>query len=352
MKKRTKVTFIGIAVIVVVIAILLYNKSRMEAMANSEMMTAIPVTVAKVSRQAVSDERALVGTVGANNDVPVIAETQGKVTAVFAEVGQYKSAGSVLVQVDDELKKASFASSEVNYEKLKRDLQRFGELRKDSAVTEQQLEGARLAFKAAEAQYIVARREYNDTRIVTPISGTVTSRPVNVGAYVQRGTQVANVVDLSKLKVKVNVDENEVFALKVGGPVDVTTDVYPGVVFRGKVLTISSKADDAHTYPVEVVLVNSKEHPLKAGMFARVSFHDGAERNAVVIPRIALLGSVKNPTVFVVKNAKAFLRNLTLGPEVGNYLTVLRGLQEGETIIVAGQNNVKDSSAVSVTSQQ
>ena len=351
MNKRMKILVAGAAVIALIIAILLYNKSRMEARANNDLTTSIPVTVTKISRLAVSDDRPLVGIISANNDVPVIAETQGKIVGVFAEVGQYKQAGSVLVQVDDEMKHASFASAEVNYEKANKDLQRFENLRKDSAVSDQQLETARLSFKAAEAQYIVARREYQDTKITTPISGIVTSRAVDVGAYVQRGTQIANVVDLSRLKVKVSVAENEVFTLRVGDPADVTTEVYPGVMFRGKIQTISSKGDDAHTYPVEVTLPNTREHPLKVGMFGRVSFHRASQGDAVVIPRIALIGSVKNPTVFVVENSRAFVRSLTLGPEVGNYLTVLKGLREGETVILTGQNNVRDSSTVSIMNQ-
>lgn len=352
MNRKVHIILIGVLFIAAIVAILLYNKSRMEAEARSDLTTALPVTVVKVSRQVVNDDRSLVGNITANNDVTVIAEAQGKITGVFAEVGQYKTAGSVLVQVDDEMKLASFASAEVNYEKAKKDLQRFDNLMKDSAVSDQQMDNARLVFKAAEAQYIVARREYRDTKITTPISGVVTSRAVDIGAYVQRGTPIANVVDLSRLKVKVSVAENEVFTLKVGDQVDVTTDVYPGVEFHGKIQTISSKADDTHTYPVEVMLPNTKEHPLKGGMFGRVSFRTLGHGEALVVPRVALIGSVKNPMVFVVENTKAVLRNLTLGPEIGNYLTVLNGLREGEFLIVTGQNNLKDGSTVLVVNQE
>jgi RND family efflux transporter MFP subunit len=352
MKKRLNIIVIGILAVALIIAVLLYNKSRMEARAKNDIVTSIPVTVTKVARQRVDDDRSIVGIISANNDVQVISETQGRIVTVSTEVGQYKSAGAVLVQVDDEMKQAAFATAEVNYEKSKKDLQRYENLQKDSAVSDQQLENARMAFKAAEAQYVVARREYRDTKITTPIAGIVTSRPVDVGAYVQRGTLIANVVDLSRLKVKVSVAENEVFTLRTGDLAGVSTDVYPGVLFQGKIQTISSKADDAHTYAVEVLLPNNKNHPLKVGMFGRVSFQKLGREEMVVIPRISLVGSVKSPRVFVVRDSKAFLRDLILGPEIGNYLTVLGGVQEGETIIVTGQNNVKDSSMVSVTNQE
>ena len=257
-------------------------------------------------------------------------------------------AGATLVRVDDELKKASFASAEVNYEKTKRDLGRFENLAKQEAATDQQVETARLACKAAEAQYILARREYHDTKITTPIAGMVTSRPVDVGTYVQKGMPVANVVDISKLKVRLSVAERDVFRLKVGDKVEIATDVYPGVTFEGRVKTISAKADEAHTYPVEVTLNNPKEHPLKSGMFGRVTFPsiDGSE--GLMIPRDALTGSLKKPQVFLIDGSIARLRDIVVGSEVGGRLMVLRGLNDGETIVVNGQNNLKDGMAVTI----
>ncbi len=350
--KRKKAVLVTLAAIVGIIAVLIYNKSRMAAESKTDVMTSIPVSITTVSRQQISNDRSLVGTIVANNDVAIMSETQGKVTAIMAEVGQYKPAGSPLVQIDDELKKANYESAETNYEKAKKDLERFESLNKESAATDQQVEAARLGAKAAEAQYIVARRQLHDTKIVTPISGIVTARLVDVGTYVQNGQAVANVVDISKLKVKLNVAEKDAFGLKVGDPVDITTDVYPGVTFVGRIFTISSKADDAHTYPVEVTLGNNKEHPLKAGMFGRASFRSTGHGNELTIPREALVGSMKNAQVFVINGPLARLRDVVVGSEIGTRLVVLDGLKETETVVVNGQNNLKDSSLVTIIQKE
>ncbi len=352
MSSKLKVAGAGIGILIIVTGVLLYNKSRMAARATTDVLTNVPVSVITVTKTPIRERHAFVGVVAANNDVSIVSETQGRITGVFAEVGQFKREGSVLVQVDDELKKAAYATAEVNYEKAKKDLARFESLRKDSAVTDQQLEGARLAFKSAEAQYIVARREYNDTKITTPISGIVTARSVDVGTYIQRGTPVANVVDVSKMKVKISVPEVDAFRLKAGDPVEVTSDVYPEAVFRGVVHTVSAKGDDAHTYPVEVTLPNSKEHPLKAGMFSRVEFVSLNRAEAIVIPREALVGSARKAQVYVVRNAKAVLKSITLGPATGDSLTVLSGLVEGDTVVIGGQTIISDGSVVTITQQQ
>lgn len=331
-----------------IIAILMYNKSKIAMETRSDPITSYAVAVSQVRRGPVNPMTSLVGTVTANHDVAIAAEASGKVTGVFAEVGDYKKKGDVLIQLDDELKHAAFTSAEVNYDKAKKDFERFDALARDHSVTDQQFETARLAFKTAEAQYITAKRQYNDTRITTPISGIVTARQVDLGSWVANNAIVANVVDLSILKIKVNIAEADVFRLHHGDPVDVSTDVYPGVTLPARVSTISAKADEAHTYPVEVLLNNNDRYPLKAGMFARIVFRVTGRDTATMIPRMALVGSVKQAQVYVVGNGIARLRPVVLGGELGTDLQVLAGVAPGETVVVNGQVNLKDSTAVTI----
>ena len=346
--KRMKLISGVMIVLALTIAVLLNNKSKMQARSKPDEVHFLPVTVTPVAKEKLSESVSLIGTITANNDVAIVSETQGKVTKVYANIGDYVEAESTIVQVDDELKQAAFATAEVNYEKAKKDLERFESLIKENSISDTQLEGARLGFKSAEAQYIVARRQYSDTKIKTPISGIVSARPVDLGTMIQNNNTIANVVDISRLKVRLNVSEQDAFRIKVGDLVDVTTNVYPGVSFEGKVSTISSKADDAHTYPIEVVLANNSQHPLKAGMFGRVSLISVKDHESVTIPRQALVGSTKKPQVYVVDNGIARLRDIVIGAQVGTNLEVLTGVRESETIVISGQNNLKDSVVVTV----
>jgi len=260
------------------------------------------------------------GTIAANNDVTIISETQGRVVKVSAQVGDFKAAGSVLVEVDSELKEANYKTAQMSYEKAKKDLERFESLYKDNSISESQIEQARWSFQNAEAMYIVAKRQLKDTKITTPISGIVTARYVDVGSTVMgapQSTVIGNVVDISKLKVKINVAEKDVFKLNVGDNVEVTTDIYPDAIFEGRIATISSKGDDAHTYPVEVRIDNSTKHPLKAGMFGRVNFTSKSVQENIIIPREAIVGSVKDAKVYVVEKDVAKLRAVKVGSEFG-----------------------------------
>lgn len=346
--KKLKVIGFALLALAVVVATLLNNKANIAARAKSDRMTSVPVRVATVDNAVLDAELSLVGTIVGDKDVAVIAETIGRVTAVYVEVGDVVAKGAPLVQVDDEVLRANFLAAEVNYEKAKKDLERFQALNTEKTISDTQLEQARLAYQAAEAQYTIARRHLDDTRIKSPIAGVVTARNVDVGTMVLDKMNVANVVDLGQLKLKVNVPEKETFQLKIGDAATVTTDVYPGVTFTGKIKTISDKADEAHTYPVEVRLSNSSSHPLKSGMFGRVAFQTSSAGETPLIPREGLIGSVKNPQVYVIDDGKAYLRDVIVGAEAGRNVQILSGLKGGETIVTSGHNILVDSMAVAV----
>ena len=348
MNKKSKIVASAVLCLGIIVAVLLYNKSQMNARSKNDLQAAFAVTVSPVVRCETARVEPVIGTILANHDVAIVSETQGKVTAIYAEVGDTKHAGAPIIQVDDELKKAAFAAAEVSYEKARKDFERFESMSKENAVTDQQLESMRFAYKAAEAQYVTARRQYHDAQITTPISGVVTARVVDVGAMVQPGMVVANVVDLSLLKVKASVGENDAFKIHQGDSVNVTTDVYPGVMFSGVIHFIGAKADEAHTYPVEVRFPNSAVHQLRAGMFARVNFQNPVRSSALMIPRMALIGSVREPKVYVVENGTAKLRMVIVGSELGTNVEILTGLKEGENVVVNGQINLKDNAAVTI----
>ncbi len=308
----------------------------------------IPVQVSAAARQRIETRLARTGTVQADNDVVVVSETSGRVLKVFADTGDRRAAGAVLVKVDDEMRLAAYETAGVAYEKAKRDLARYEALAAQKSATDAELEGARLASKAAEAQYVVARRQYQDTEIKAPIGGVITARHVNVGSTVAPGTSVVEMVDISRLKTTLDIGERDVFALKVGDAVSISLDAYPGRTFPGAIKAIGAKADAAHNFPVEVTMANPEGTPLRAGLFIRVLFSSLSGREALTIPREALIGSVRDPRVYVVEGATVRLRTLTLGDEAGALLEVREGLREGERVVVNGQNNLRDGAVVVV----
>ncbi|GAB1430201.1 efflux RND transporter periplasmic adaptor subunit [Ignavibacteria bacterium] len=332
------------------IAFTLYNNKAKSAdkIVAADRIDDIPVTVETVQEKQLTEKLSLVGVFLANSDVNIASEAQGRITAVYVQTGDFKPAGSVIATVDDELRQAAVLGAQANFDKTKADLDRFEALKREKTVTEAQYDGALLAFKLAKAQLMTAERQLRDAKITTLASGVVTSRMVDVGANVNVGTPIANIVDISTLKIKVNLAEKDVAKLKAGDKVEVSTEVYPGEIFTGVVRSISAKGDDSHTFPVEIIMQNNKVNPLRAGMFARVNFTNIAAEKSVVIPRSALTGSVRDAQVYVVNNGKAEIRNVQIGVEFENELEILRGVAGGETVVTNGQNNLRNGVKVIV----
>jgi RND family efflux transporter MFP subunit len=340
------------ALVALIVNTLLSNKQILDAKKKPVPIKPVAVSTVEVTERSFQENLLLIGTVIPNKDVMVVSETQGKATAVNFEVGDYKQVGSVLVKVDDELKKANFESAVATYEKAKKDLERFEELYKKNVGALTQLEQARHGLKMAETQMIIARRQLKDTDITSPISGVITSRLVETGSMVGLGAPVANIIDVSQLKVRVNVPENDVFKLRVGSQVKITAEVYPGVSYAGTVRYISDKGDEAHTYPVEVALINNPQYPLKAGMYARVEFLTVQAGTSLAIPRKAVVGSAKDPIVYVVNGSRVNQRKILTGKDADNWIQVLSGLERGEQVVTSGQINLQENSLITVVKEK
>lgn len=347
MNKKVVLLIVSLVVVLLIGFVLFNNKAEMERKANITPITSVPVSVVTATKQSIQNNLTQIGVIMAINDVNIISEVSGKIINVLAKEGSYIKAGSPIVKVDDTLLHAKFLATQTSYQKAQKDWERKQALYKDQLISDAELEMARQTFKAAEAQFIADQKQYQNTLVTSPISGVVTSRPVNIGTMLAPGSIVANVVDISMFKVKLNVGEETVFTLKAGDPVTVETDVYPGVKFAGRIDSVSVKGDESHTYPVWVLLPNNKQYPLKSGMFGRVTFRTSHEM-ALVIPRDALVGSIKNPQVFVVNENKAELRQIIIGPVVGTNIIVKQGLNEGDMIVFSGQDNLRDGVAVNI----
>ncbi len=335
-----------------IVFLLLRNKASMEAKASQPIVLIPTVTTQIADVQNISENLEVSGTIAAQNEVSVISETQGRIIAVYAKLGDRVGSGSALVKVDTVLKYSAYLVAKSSFDKAKRDLERLTQLRKENNASEAEVEGAELNVQNARAQFIAAERQLHDARITSPIAGTVVERPASMGMMLVPGAPVATIVDVSMVKLRANMPEQEVLKLRVGDKVSVKADIYPDVKFTGTVSFISIKGDVSHNYPIEVTLSNTNAHPLNVGMSAKLSRRTNEERQALMIPRLAIVGSVKAPSVYVVEteNGKtiAKLKSIVLGAERGTNIEVLSGLQRGERLVVSGQNNARSDGEVIV----
>jgi len=178
--------------------------------------------------------------------------------------------------------------------------------------------------------------------IMAPISGTVTRRHVSLGDYVQAGSPLFQVIDLSRVWVVFDAYESDLPWIKFGDMIDFSLQSVPGKAFSGKVTYIDPFIDATTRVAGVRVELTNREGMLKPEMFANgVLISRGTtELNEILIPKSAILWTGKRAVVYVKvpgRQEPSFLyREITLGPEAGSYYVVAEGLNAGEEIAING----------------
>lgn len=315
---------------------------------NSGISGVVSVQTYEVKPMEINESLNLVGTFSANSEVNIVAESQGILTSLNVEPGQIKGQGSVIAVIDNKLKQLAVRSAQVALAKQKRDLSRYENLVKGGGATQQQLDDARTSYENTLITLEQNKKQLADATVKSPISGVVIKKMIYKGSFANIGTTIASIVDISKLKLRLSVSESNVYKLKVGERAEITTDIYPGVTFDGKVSFVSVSGDDSHTYDVEIMVNNNRKSPLKAGTFANALIKEPSLGKRLYIPREALLGSSRDAKVYVAENGKAVLRDVVVNEANNKYLEVKSGLDEGDHIVTSGQINLESGKSIKI----
>ncbi|WP_299826520.1 efflux RND transporter periplasmic adaptor subunit [uncultured Pontibacter sp.] len=347
-----KVIYI-VVVLVVLAAIgfkLMSNKEDMAANAAVADIKsdAIPVAVTELKTEKLDKSFTAQGNFAPIQSLTLLSETTGQIKSVSKRKGDKVRAGEVLVQVESNTMAADLATAQTNAEKAKRDLERFENLAAGDAITQRQLEDARLAAKSTQAQLVAARQRLTKTRITAPISGEINEIYIEVGSYLNTGTKLYDIVNVDKLKLKVKASENEVLLINKGDKVTVKADAGAGQEYEGTVTAIAAQADPTLKFDVEVEVKNAGDNNLRAGMYGTAYFEVADQRDALLLPREAIVGSIQNPSVYVVKDGKATMRQVKVGTVTQDKVEILEGVQAGEQIVRSGQINLREGIKVTL----
>ncbi|MBX2971511.1 MAG: efflux RND transporter periplasmic adaptor subunit [Flavobacteriales bacterium] len=313
---------------------------------------AIPVNVIVAAIAPVEGGFSVPGTLEPYDHAKVMVQSQGKLASLHVDLGSRVAKGQVLGSLDVAQKQLELQAAELSLEKLRKDEQRYRELVAGKAAPEANYDDVRFNFETQQVKVDQIRQQLRDAQVISPVGGTVVAKNVEVGEYVGANTAVVEVVDVSRLKARVQVSEHDAYRLKEGDAVAITSAVFPGETFDGRVTFVSPRGDASHNYLVEVALQNDRTHPLKSGTFINARFDTGSGVPMLTIPKNALAEGMKEPYVYVVQgagdDARAQRRELVLGREAGERVEVLKGLAPDETVVVSGQLNLVEGSRVRV----
>ena len=319
-----------------------------------------PVRAASVETGDVSPRITLVGTTEPRMHSLVASEREGRVVGVPADEGDLVEAGVILARLDGrslelELReaRAALAEGQAQLELAEHDLERARQLFGDDIRTLKELQDAEAerAVRAKRTEQFSARVEKMEvdlerTGIRAPFGGAVVSLHTEIGEWVREGGPIAELVDLSRVHVVVDVPERYINAVTVGDAASVTFDALAGRGGAGVVIAVIPQADETtRTFPVKVELPNAKL-AIKGGMLARVTLRVGEGRTSTLVPKDALVTRGEGVFVYVVEADTVRFVPVVLGVAQDTSVEVQGPLQSGELVVVRGNERLRPGQTV------
>ena len=345
-----KILYITIPVVLLGLVVVRLKKNKELAKTNIVQFNkeaAIAVIADTVVLQEVQFPSTFSGTFEPNLETKLSAELQGKINAVFVDVGDFVQKGQPLIQLDNSLLKLQLEGIEVQIEGLELDVKRYTILTKADAIQGVQLEKTLLALKAAKIQKATLAEQIQKTNIKAPFSGVVTAKLTEQGAFAAPGLPLLQITDIAVLKFTINIPETDLALFQIGKSYTITPDVMQNEFINGKMYMVGSKANAGNSYAIQFK-INNTDLSLKAGMFGKVIVKNNRSAKGIFIPSSAIIGSATNPQVYVVKNGKAIKQDVLIQSTLQNQVLLASGIVAGDVIVVNGFINLYDGANVTI----
>lgn len=308
----------------------------------------VPVKVHHVQQGAISSYLLYNAKVEAEETVDVYAHGNGLVKRVLAEEGDRVQVDQVLVHlVDHELKLAE-AEAKVAYLKLENDFNRQKKIFDKNLLSKEEYERNEFDLEQAKIRWQRAQLDLDHTLVRSPITGVVAERIVRLGDRIGPSTRLYALVNMRSLISRAHIPGGELPNISVGQPALITTDLLPDDSFPGRIIRISPVVDpNSGTFRVTLAIDDADER-LRPGMFVTTRIVTATHDEALLVPKRAVVYDDGYPHVFVVEDSTARKIQLDVGFEDTENLEVLSGVAQGDSIVVVGQNGLKDLARVRV----
>ncbi len=184
--------------------------------------------------------------------------------------------------------------------------------------------------------------EYKPSEVNSPISGVITQYFLDIGEAVTPQSPVFEVASIDKVKITVNVTENEIPKIKKGLSSRFTVDAYPEKIFYGEVSKISQSVNlQTRTSQIEIA-VSNEDGLLKPGMFAKIKLILSVHKDVLSIPVDAIGETDSEKYVYVIEGVVARKKIIKPGISQNNFVEVLTGISESDSIVSVGWQNLSD----------
>jgi len=345
---------------------------------NEENTVKVPVEVQTIQLGNLVQSIFYGGDIFAEFEVDVFSKIPDRIEQYYVDEGDFIKKGEPIAriiattieqavrQADAALiaARAQEANLQVEYERAQR-------LYRENAMSLQQFDLIKTQYEAnkaqveqAEAALTSARSQFKDATVSAPISGIIGKRYFEAGDMANLMSPLVKIVQMDRLKIVVDAIEDDLGKLAAGQEAKITVRSYPDRKFIGKVTKISPILDPITRMADVEIMLDNKGHLLKPGMYAEVEIIFGILENVIALPRFATIESttmqtidgkdevIKNYYVYLVNNGKAVQKKLDITYLNHKNIAVDTAVVVGDTLVIAGQNNLRDGMSVNIVKER
>jgi RND family efflux transporter MFP subunit len=338
----------------------------------------IPVEVASVKLGNVTQSIKYTGDIEAEFDVKVFSKIPDRIEEYYVDEGDYIAKGTKIARIfatnieqAERQAQAAVAAARAQEANVKVEYERVERLNRENVMSAQQFdliktqyEAAKAQLEQAEAGLTSARSAVRDATVPAPISGIIGKRYYENGDLANMAVPLVSIVQMEKVKTIFDATEEDLGKLALEQTAYITVRSFPDRRFEGKIIKISPVLDPLTRMVTVEVMLDNKEKLLKPGMYAEIEVITGTLENVMVVPRYATIESttlddnngqqnvIKNYFVYIVEKDLALQKKLDVMYVNHVSLAIKSGIRIGDKLVIVGQNNLRDSSAVAVVKER
>ncbi len=304
-------------------------------------MPPMPVEVAEVSAQSMSDEFRALGSLEALQEAEVVAEVAGRVLSLPFPEGRGVDSGAVLARLEDRELGAQRDRAAAALTLARSEARRVEDLFARDVVSPRERDEARAALEAAEAEAKLQQTRYEKATVRAPFAGVTGRRLVSAGATLRANDAIVRLARLDRLRATFPVPERYTASLRPGAEATVSVTAWPGVDFPARVTVVEPSIDPASRTFAAVAEVRNLGGRLRPGMSADVAVRFAERAGALTVPDEAVLAEGDQAFVYRVGPDSVVARvPVTLGAREAARVEVASGLAAGDRVVRAGHQKI------------
>ncbi|MBA3681509.1 MAG: efflux RND transporter periplasmic adaptor subunit [Bacteroidetes bacterium] len=339
-------------IIVVVIGLLIaskfifFSKKEEKSASQNKNKTNMPVAANYyvVTSSGFSNDIFTTGKIGALNQIDIIPEVNGKVTAIYFKEGEMVTKGSALIKLNDADLQAQLLKSKTQSKLSEQKLERLKKLLAINGISQEELDVQENELNGYKADQAFIAAQLAKTNITAPFTGVVGLKNISEGSFVNSTTPIASLVQVKPLYVEFSVPEKYISLFKKGLPVSFSNENTGGAqTYSATIYAIEPRVDEM-TKTIKARAMYNGNQDFYPGSFVKVFVNLREPKNVLMVPTQAVIPTLKGQKVILSKNGVATETMITIGVRTDEKIQVLEGLNAGDTVITTGLLSIRKDS--------